>query len=81
MIRIRRLIALLTLVLAISLCTAQAFAGSIDTPGYTGEMSTPGAKGEILTPGNKGDILMPGIAGDILTPGFTLIARIASLIG
>jgi hypothetical protein len=63
MLRLKKLVAIMMLVLVTSLGAPQAFAGDISTPGITGEMSTPGLNGDIAAPGAAGDILTPGFAG------------------
>ena len=71
MLRLKRIVAIVLLLLVIGMGTPQVFAGDgpSETPGMTnpGPSETPGLNGPSETPGYNGPSETPGIVDDIIT--------------
>ena len=64
--KMKRVMAIMLLVMVASLCAPQAYAGEMGSPGVCGEIGCPGAGGDMSAPGITGDM-----ATGIMYPDFT----------
>lgn len=68
MYRMKRIVAIALLMLAVGVGTPQVFAeGPTETPGYTSQKTT---TGPTETPGEPDESAIPGVDGPMETPGF-----------
>jgi hypothetical protein len=74
MFRVKRIVAIVLLLVVIGMGAPQVFAeGPSETPGVTGPSETPGHTGPSETPGYNGPSETPGLVNDIILFLSTLI--------